>query len=77
MPMMARNDIGGTGTHNLNHWAKNIKTKKFADFQGNLYDVSKLKTTLNNTELLLFDGANDAFSEPADCAMLEKLLPQH
>lgn len=77
MPMMAKNDIGGTGTHNLKHWAQNIKTKKFADMQGNLYDVSKLVTNLNSTELLLVDGANDAFSEPADCAMLEKLLPQH
>lgn len=31
MPMMARNDVGGTGTTNLRHWAQNMKSGKFQD----------------------------------------------
>lgn len=30
MPMMAKNDVGGTGIVNMKHWIQIIKTKKFA-----------------------------------------------
>jgi len=29
MPMMAKNDVGGTGITNLLHWIQLIKTKRF------------------------------------------------
>jgi hypothetical protein len=42
MPMMARNDVGGTSTVNLKHWTLLAKTGKFLDLNENEYDVSKL-----------------------------------
>lgn len=32
MPMMARNDVGGTSTKNLMHWIQNVRTDKFSYF---------------------------------------------
>ena len=75
MPLMARDDVGGTSTHNLKHWGIIVDNGKFTDMQGVDYEVSKLKQNLANTNLLLFVGANDALSQPGDFAMLEALLP--
>lgn len=75
MPMMARDDVGGTSTVNLKHWGLLASNGKFTDLQGADYDVSKLKANLASTNLLLFVGANDALSHPGDFAMLESLLP--
>lgn len=40
LPMMGRNDVGGTSTKNLLHWIQNARSGKFAKFdygkQGNL-----------------------------------------
>lgn len=33
MPMMARNDVGGSSTVNLKHWAQLVKTKRFATLE--------------------------------------------
>ena len=73
--MMADNDVGGTGTTNLKHWAQNMKSNRFADIDGKDYDTSVLKTRLANTKLALFVGANDALSQPEDFALLKNLLP--
>lgn len=32
MPMMGRNDVGGTSTKNLMHWMQNLRTGRFAPF---------------------------------------------
>ena len=74
MPMMARNDVGGTGTINLKHWANNIKSGKFQDFHGQDYEVEKLQERLNGIKLLLFVGETDALSQPDDFSKLENLL---
>lgn len=29
LPMMGRNDVGGTGAINLKHWAQNVRSGKF------------------------------------------------
>ena len=29
LPMMGRNDVGGTGMNNIKHWAQNMRTGKF------------------------------------------------
>jgi hypothetical protein len=76
MPMMGRNDVGGTGTHNLRHWDQNMKNSKFADIDGNEYDTSVLMKNLANTKMCMFVGANDALAQPEDFALLEALLPE-
>ena len=75
MPLMARNDVGGTSTQNLKHWSINVDNGGFTDMQGVDYEVSKLKKNFENTNFLIFVGANDALSQPGDFAMLEALLP--
>lgn len=69
MPMLASNDVGGSGTINLKHYFQNIRNKAFQTYAWDGatvqdYDVSKLKDTLKDTELLLFSGDKDAFSQP-------------
>jgi CubicO group peptidase (beta-lactamase class C family) len=76
MPVMAENDVGGTGTHNLKHWTQIMRSGKFKDMTGKNYNVSALMQNLANTDLLLFVGANDALSQPEDFAKLVALLPQ-
>jgi len=66
MPMMARNDVGGSSTTNLKLWMKNIRAKGFADLNGKPYAVETLKDRLANTDILLLAGAHDAFSQPKD-----------
>lgn len=66
MPMMGRNDVGGTSTQNLKHWTMNMKSGDFADMNGNEYNTSLLQQRLANTHLLLFVGANDALAQPVE-----------
>lgn len=80
MPMMAKNDVGGTGTINLSHWIQLAKTKRFAPLQRGSqpekdYEVAKMKTTLANTDMILFVGENDALSQLADVKFLTDNLP--
>jgi len=75
MPMMGRNDVGGTGTLNLKHWTQNMKSGNFADLNGVEYDTSVLQKNLANTHLQLFVGANDALAQELDfTALLQTLL---
>ena len=62
MPMMARNDVGGSSTVDLKHWMKNVRSGKFQTKTGEDYDLQSLSPNLANTEILLLVGANDAFS---------------
>ena len=80
MPMMARNDVGGTSTQNLKHWAQNLKSGKFQTLETNAqpakdYDLSKLSQNLADTNLLLFVGGKDALTTKEDFQILEGLLP--
>jgi len=62
MPMMARNDVGGSSTMNLKLWMKNGREGGFTDLNGKPYAVETLKERLANTDILLLAGGNDAFS---------------
>jgi len=80
MPMMARNDVGGTSTQNLKHWAQNVKSGKFQTLEidnvpAQDYDVSKLSKNLADTNILLFVGAKDALTVAKDFKTLKGLLP--
>ena len=75
MPMMARNDVGGSSTTNLKLWMKNIRSKGFTDLDGHSYAIGTLKQRLANTDILLLAGTHDAFSQPEDVDELEKYLP--
>ena len=75
MPMMARNDVGGSSTTNLKLWAKNIREKGFGDLNGKPYAVETLKERLANTDILLLAGTHDAFSQPKDVDSLQAVLP--
>ena len=71
MPKWAVNDIGGTGTTNVKHWEQNMLTGRFASFArpgkpAQDYPVEKLAHSLNNTDLMIFVGENDALSQPGD-----------
>jgi hypothetical protein len=93
MPMMARNDIGGTSTKNAYHWARSVVDQKFGPLDDETmtiieeYDTSKLKESLANTHIQLFVGSNDALvysgqdkhrkGVPSDFDTLMSLLPDH
>lgn len=66
IPMIGRNDVGGTGTLNLKEWAHLIRSKTFSMLDGTPYDTSKLAVNLPDTKFLLLVGANDAFSQDKD-----------
>lgn len=80
MPMLAKNDVGGTGTVNLKHWDQMMKTGRFATLErdgqpAKDYPVEKLAKNLNNTDLLIFVGSNDALADQADFMKLLAVLP--
>lgn len=84
IPMMIRNDIGGTGSTNLKHFNQILKTGKFESFdrsdEGGAkavpYPTEKLMKNLANTQLLLISGTKDSFSQPADIESLKTVLPK-
>jgi len=81
MPMMAMNDVGGTGTINLKHWDQNMKTGRFSTLERDGqptqdYPVEKLVKNLENTDLMLFVGENDALSPTGDVDILINSLPK-
>lgn len=81
MPMMAVNDVGGTGTINLKHWDQNMRTGRFSTLvrKGEPtkdYPVEKLVKNLENTDVMLFVGENDALSQAGDVDILINSLPK-
>lgn len=81
MPMMARNDVGGTSTQNLKHWAQHVKNGKFQTLETDQkpaqdYDVTKLTENLSETNFLLFVGGKDALTAQDDFQRLHDLLPE-
>lgn len=89
LPMMGRNDVGGTSTKNLMHWMQNFRTGHFAEYDygssKNLqlyssnkpkdYDLVSMKKNLANTRILLFTGENDVLVNSKDLKMLVDNLP--
>jgi lysosomal acid lipase/cholesteryl ester hydrolase len=90
LPMMGRNDVGGTSTKNLLHWVQMVRAGYFQQFDfGNatlnqiaygqnyppVYNTANFKTNLAHVQMLLFAGGNDALVAPSDYAKLLNLLP--
>lgn len=90
LPMMGRNDIGGTSTKNLLHWVQMVRAGYFQQFDfgsadANMiaygqsyppqYNTGTFKTNLAHVKILLFAGGNDALVAPADYSKLLDLLP--
>jgi pimeloyl-ACP methyl ester carboxylesterase len=75
MPMMAQNDVGGTGTPNLRHWSHNLRGTRFTNKNDVEYDTSVLLSSLANTKIALFVGKNDALAQPLDFERLVGILP--
>jgi len=89
LPMMGRNDVGGTSSKNLLHWVQMMRAGYFQQFDygtdGNIiqygsqyppqYSTGNFKTLLANVKMLLFVGGNDALVQPADYSRLLNLLP--
>ena len=81
MPMMGRNDVGGTGMWNIEHYRQLVYSTEFlTPSRPNLppaapYDTSKLKKNLADTKIHLFVGSIDAFSQPGDVSRLVDSLP--
>lgn len=89
LPMMGRNDVGGTSSKNLLHWVQMVRSGYFQQFDygadGNMiqygsqyppqYGTENFKTLLANVKMLLFVGGNDALVQPSDYSRLLKLLP--
>ena len=89
LPMMGRNDVGGTSTKNLVHWMQNFRSGRFAEFDygssknfelygsstAKDYDLASLKTNLANTKILLFTGENDVLVNSKDLKTLISNLP--
>ena len=80
MPMMARNDVGGTSTKNLLHWIQWIREGKFQQYDygkdGNEaqygsksppeYAVDDFPTQLAGVPMMFFAGYNDYFAQDDD-----------
>lgn len=88
--MLARNDIGGTSTKNLVHWAQGVRTGEFRQFDlGSTaanekaygqkvppkYDLNSFNHRLNDLPILLAVGKNDYLTELEDVRILEAALP--
>jgi len=82
MPMMAKNDVGGTGMWNIEHYRQLVFSDKFLtpDRPGmpapTEYDISKLKENLKDVKIQFFVGSKDAFSPPGDVERLVAALPE-
>jgi lysosomal acid lipase/cholesteryl ester hydrolase len=82
--MMAKNDVGGTGSVNMEHWDQLVKTGKFESLDRSAkggqksvpYATEKLIKNLANTDILLLSGTKDAFSQPEDVEILKSFLPK-
>jgi hypothetical protein len=90
LPMMGRNDVGGTSTKNLFHWIQMVRAGYFQQYDyGSTaanqvaygqnyppqYNTGNFKTNLAHVNMLLFAGGNDALVAPSDYAKLLGLLP--
>jgi lysosomal acid lipase/cholesteryl ester hydrolase len=89
LPMMGRNDVGGTSTKNLLHWVQMVRAGYFQMFDygtdGNMiaynqtyppqYNTANFATQLAGVKQMHFVGGNDALVQPSDYARLVKLLP--
>lgn len=90
LPMMGRNDVGGTSTKNLLHWVQMVRAGYFQQFDFGTsdlnmiaygqsyppqYNTANFKTNLAHVNMLLFAGGNDALVVPTDYAKLLNILP--
>ena len=67
MPMMVRNDMGGSSTQNFKHWMQiyfsdSFQTMGTKNQKAKDYDVSRLRENLKNTNIYLFAGKRDALT---------------
>lgn len=70
MPMMAKNDVGGTSCTNMAHWFQIYRTGKFESFdrsniggaEARPYPTDNLSKALADAKILLLSGSKDAFS---------------
>ena len=88
MPMIVRNDCGGTSTKNLLHWAQNMRSGSWRQFdygeEKNMevygqkkpleYNLESLKTRLSNVPMMLFVGNNDVLVDLRDFQYLKDVL---
>lgn len=68
VPMLAKNDVGGTSMKNIKHFMQVIGTKRFATLEREGqpmqdYPVEKLAKNLGDMDILMFVGPKDAFSQ--------------
>jgi pimeloyl-ACP methyl ester carboxylesterase len=90
LPMMGRNDVGGTSMKNLMHWIQMVRAGYFRQYDyGSAaanqiaygsdyppqYNTAHFKTNLAHVSILFFVGGNDALVNSADYAKLLPLLP--
>ena len=89
LPMMGRNDVGGTSMKNIYHWVQMIRGGYFQFYDygtdGNKiaygqsyppqYNTGTFKTNLAHVNMLLFAGGNDALVATTDYSKLLSLLP--
>jgi len=90
LPMMARNDVGGTSTKNMMHWLQDVRTKGFNQFdygadQNELvygsnkapaYDMDAFKSNVANVPMLMVVGDNDWLVAPDDYKFLANYIPE-
>lgn len=91
LPMMGRNDVGGTSTKNILHWIQLIRSNYFRQFDYGstqnkkvygtssppIYDISNFKSQLGGVRIFLINGKNDVLVAPDDYKRLVSVMPQN
>ena len=87
---MANNDVGGSSTKNMMHWAQMVRSSRVAQYdygphgnlevygalQSPLYQLESLKGRLAEVPILLFSGEKDVLVPPQNLEKLLDLLPK-
>ena len=71
LPMMVRNDLGGSSSQNFKHWMQiwfsdSFQTLETRNQKPEDYKVSRLAENLKNTNIFLFAGKKDALTSQKD-----------
>lgn len=89
LPIMGRNDVGGTSAKNMEHWMQNVRSDDFKQYDYGseenqkrygqstppAYDIAAFSEVLKDFPMYMAVGKNDDLSALKDVEILEKVMP--